>query len=63
MDVSEAVRIDFEEILKETDKALQVKFSSENVCWLPKSQCRIINKTIFLPEWLAKEKGVTNEAV
>ncbi len=63
MDISEAIRIDFEEILKETDKALQVKFSSENVCWLPKSQCRIINKTIFLPEWLAKEKGVINETL
>lgn len=60
MDLTEMEKIEFEQIIKETDKAHQVKFDSETVVWVPKSQSRIINKTIYLPEWMAQEKGLVN---
>ena len=58
MDLTKAVEIEFQEIIKETDKAYQIKFDAETVVWIPKSQCRIISKTIYLTDWLAKEKGL-----
>lgn len=58
MDVSTALELDFEEILKETDKAYQIRFSSTEIHWLPKSQCRIIDKNIYMPKWLVEDKGL-----
>ena len=58
MDLTEAVQIEFDEIIKETDKAYQIKFDSENVVWIPKSQCRIIGNQAHLTKWIAKDKGL-----
>lgn len=58
MDLTEALELDFEIVLKETDKAYQVRFSSMEVHWVPKSQCRILNNICYMPEWLVKEKGL-----
>lgn len=52
MDITESPILQFEEIIKETDKAYQIKFSQTSICWLPKSQCKIIGKHIYLPQWL-----------
>jgi hypothetical protein len=45
------------EIRNETEKAYQF-FDGKRVVWLPKSQCEwdSDDKTMAMPEWLAKEK-------
>lgn len=58
MDLTEALELDFEIVLKETDKAYQVRFSSVEIQWIPKSQCRLFNNILYMPEWLVKEKGL-----
>ena len=58
MDVAEAIELDFEKILKETEKAYQIKFDAKTVCWLPKSQIRILDDIIYAPKWLVKEKNL-----
>lgn len=58
MDITESPILTFEEILKTTNKAYQIKFSTEDICWLPKSQIRIINNYIYMPEWLIKNNGL-----
>lgn len=53
------VRIDFDEILEETEAAFKIVIDSEKI-WLPKSQIKIYEKgkKIYLPEWLALKKGL-----
>lgn len=58
MDLTEALELDFEIVLKETEKALQIRFGPQEVQWIPKSQCRILNNILYMPEWLVKEKGL-----
>jgi len=58
MDLAEAKELDFEVVLKETEKALQIRFSSAEIKWLPKSQCRILGSRIYLPEWLVKSSNL-----
>lgn len=60
MNVDEAAELDYETILKETEKAWQIRFSSTEVHWIPKSQGRILNKTLYVPRWIVKEKGLQN---
>ena len=64
------------EILKETEKATQIKLSyvtawgkndnyeedsrDSREIWLPKSQTKIEDGKIIIPVWLAKEKGLEN---
>ena len=52
MNILESPILEFKETLKESDKAMQIKFSQTNICWLPKSQVRIIGNHIYLPQWL-----------
>jgi len=56
MDVTENPILVFQENLKETDKAYQIKFSQTDIHWIPKSQSRIIGNHIYLPKWLIKAK-------
>jgi len=58
MDLAESAIAIFEEKIRETDKAVQLKFSAGSVEWLPKSQIRIVDKFVYLPEWLVKEKNL-----
>lgn len=58
MDVAAADTLDFETVIKETEKAYQIKFDAQTICWLPKSQIRIIDEIIYVPEWLVKDKGL-----
>lgn len=51
-------------ILGETEKAYKVDFGGKEPAWVPKSQisdsCEERGKiiSIFIPEWLANEKGM-----
>lgn len=65
MDLDNAIEVDFEYLLKETDKAYQIRFSPISIEWIPKSQCRILgniktDKTIYIARWLALEKGLVD---
>ena len=55
MDMTETMEFPFEEIIKEADKAYCIKFNSEEIHWLPKSQVRVIGNIVHIPEWLAKK--------
>lgn len=60
------VHLDFEEILRETDKALLVRFEDGEEHWIPLSQIADsddysegdVNGTISITEWIANEKGL-----
>lgn len=41
----------YDEILFETEKAWALQFGCWKI-WLPKSQCKIYNKYVWIPEWL-----------
>ena len=58
MNIAEAIELDFEKVLKETDKAFQVKFDAKTVCWLPKSQVRKLGDILYAPKWLVEEKNL-----
>ena len=63
MNVDEAVELDYETILKKTDKAWQVRFSPTQICWVPKSQARIFNNNLYVSRWIVKEKGLESYEV
>lgn len=58
MDLTSALTLDYEKILKETEKAYQIKFDAQTVCWLPKSQVRIMDDILYVPKWLVDEKNL-----
>lgn len=60
MDISESVKLNIDKIIKETDKAWNVKIG-DSIEWLPKSQCRIINNHIYIPRWICDAKGIFYE--
>jgi hypothetical protein len=62
------------EIVKETEKAIQVKITeiamfideemkTERTEWLPKSQIEIIDEFIIMPKWLARKKGLPTVSI
>lgn len=57
MDVTETIELEIRELIKTTDKAWQMKLDS-GIYWLPKSQCRIINNKVYIPEWLCRSKEI-----
>jgi hypothetical protein len=58
MSKNELVPIDFDEIVRETDKAKLFKTAVGEV-WIPKSQIEDEgDDVIMIPEWLAIEKGL-----
>lgn len=57
MDLSENIELEIIEFLKETIKAVQVKLH-RGVYWIPKSQCRIIKKKIYITRWFADKNGI-----
>lgn len=60
------VHLHFEKILRETDKALQIRFESGEEHWIPLSQIADAddysegdtNGSISITEWIANEKGL-----
>ena len=46
------------ELKHETLDAWLFDFGDEEPVWLPKSQCEWNEKRVFVPEWLAKQKGL-----
>ncbi len=60
MDLTENPILVFQENLKETEKAYQIKFSQTEVHWMPKSQTRIIGNHIYVPEWLIEAKHLND---
>jgi len=53
------IRVEFDELEKETESAFLIAIDSEQI-WIPKSQSRIYykKKCVYIPEWLALEKGL-----
>lgn len=49
----------YDDMEAETEAAYLLVFDDEKI-WLPKSQVRVYekNKKVFVPEWLAIEKGL-----
>jgi hypothetical protein len=60
MNVAEAEQLDFEKVIKETDKAYQVRFDARNIVWVPKSQTRIMDNILYAPKWLVEDKALTD---
>lgn len=56
MDIAKTPQLYYESKLQESEKAFQIKFDSETVCWLPKSQVRLLGNIIFVPQWLVNNK-------
>ncbi len=54
------IRIEFDRIEKETVLAFLFIIDGDKV-WLPKSEVRIYynTKVMYIPEWLAEDKGLT----
>jgi hypothetical protein len=51
----------FREIIKDTGKAVHIRLLiPDKEVWLPSSKIKIDleNKTVTIPEWLKKEKGI-----
>lgn len=59
MDITEHPILIFQQILKESEKAYQIKFSATDIHWLPKSQIRVVGDHIYIPQWLINEKGLS----
>jgi hypothetical protein len=59
MNIADAPELDYEKILRETDKSWQIRFSPANVEWIPKSQARMLGKSLYVAAWLIEEKGLT----
>ena len=58
MDLTEDVaKMEIIEELKPSDKAFNLKLP-DGIYWLPKSQCRITGKFVYIPVWLANEKEI-----
>lgn len=57
MDLTQSVEIGYRELIRETEKAWHIRLP-DGIYWLPKSQCRIVMGKIYLPKWLADEKGI-----
>jgi len=57
MDLTEAIKLDVREKIRETEKAYQIKLDC-GIYWLPKSQCRIVNNKVYIPKWLADLKQI-----
>lgn len=57
--MSDDIQIEFDEVGAETEAAVQIRIDGEDF-WLPKSQCRIYEKSkkAYMPEWLAEDKGL-----
>ncbi len=55
----EELTFDYEEIVVETNKAVLIKIDDEEI-WFPSSQVKIDqqDQTVYIPEWLATEKGL-----
>lgn len=54
-------RLEFEKIVRETDKAKLIRFDEDAEVWIPDSQIHYIDEAdgvIYVPEWLAEEKGL-----
>jgi len=61
MDIAESLELEYESKLAETDKAVQIRFNAKNICWLPKSQIRILSSTdgiIYVSQWLVEANGL-----
>ncbi len=58
MDLTEGtVKMEIIEELQSSDKAFHLKLP-DGIYWLPKSQCRIIGKYVYIPMWLADKNGI-----
>ena len=69
MSASGYVHIEVKEILRETDKAFQIKMEDDSEYWIPKSHVSDSDNysagdmdcSMSITEWMAKEKGIEGE--
>ncbi|MBK7380496.1 MAG: hypothetical protein IPJ03_16195 [Ignavibacteriales bacterium] len=61
MDLTETLDFDIKEVIKETEKAWQLKLVS-GIYWLPKSQCRVVGMRVYVPKWLSESKNISGTA-
>ena len=58
MNVGDMEIVRYEEILRETEKARNIRFPDGVVEWLPKSQTRIIDGTLYATKWIIGQKAI-----
>ena len=58
MDLTDAKEFPVKELVRETEKAWQIKLDDGEVHWFPKSKCRLVDKVLFVPEWMVKSKNI-----
>ena len=58
MDLTTAIQVPINKLLKETEKAWQIVTDTGEIIWFPKSQCRKMENILYVPEWIEKEKGM-----
>lgn len=58
MDVSELKKLRYEKIIRETEKAINVRFPDGVIEWLPKSQTRMIGSDLYASDWIIETKGI-----
>lgn len=58
MDISEHVKLYIYQKVRETENAWQIKLLNGEIYWFPKSQCRIIDNYILVPEWLIIKNNI-----
>ena len=58
MDLTTAIQVPINKLLKETEKAWQIVADTGEILWFPKSQCSKMENILYVPGWIAKEKGI-----
>ena len=58
MDLTTAIQVPINKLLKETEKAWQIVTDTGEIIWFPKSQYRKMENILYVPEWIAKVKGM-----
>lgn len=58
MNLDEMKTVRYEEILRETEKAINIRFPDGVVEWVPKSQVRIVDGTLYASKWIIEQKSI-----
>ncbi len=57
MPVSRNYKIEGVEVIRETDKALQLRHPEFGEAWFPKSHAMVTKGNLWCSEWIAADKG------
>lgn len=56
----ELIEVGTVEILRETDKAIQIRHATAGELWMPKSQSRLADGVLRASRWILSQKGILN---